>query len=125
MLAGAACAALMIPAVPAQAANSPNVAPTSFASAGDPTVAAFYASRRGAPLWFSHGPDSAAARELFSVLERAPLDGFDAGPALAAQAQLLIGRGDLAGADRTLSAAWVRYVSALQTPPSGMIYADS
>ena len=125
MLAGAACAALMIPAVPALAANSPNLAPTSFASAGDPTVAAFYASRRGAPLWFSHGPDSAAARELFSVLERAPLDGFDAGPALAAQAQLLIGRGDLAGADRILSAAWVRYVGALQTPPSGMIYADS
>src|SRR6185295_15953143 len=50
----------------------------------------------------------------FSVLERAPLDGFDAGPALAAQAQLLIGRGDLAGADKILSAAWVRYVSAMQ-----------
>ncbi len=125
MLAGAACAALMIPLVPAKAASDPSFVPMGFAAAGDPSIAAFYASRRSAPLWFSQGTDSSAAREVMSVLQRAPLDGFDAGPALAAQAQLLMGRGDLADADKILSAAWVRYVGKLQTPPSGMIYADS
>jgi len=62
---------------------------------------------------------------LINVLERAPLDGLASGPALAAQARALIARGDTAGADRLLSAAWGRYVQTLQRPPSGMIYADS
>jgi len=131
MLAGAACAALMIPAVPASAANSPAFAPVGVATASDPAVAAFYASRRGVPLWLNQGADSSAARELISVLRRAPLDGFGAGPAMAAQAQALIDRGRggdeaaLAAADQLLSAGWVRYVQALQTPPAGMEYADS
>lgn len=125
MLAGAACAVLMIPAVPASAANSPSFVPTSFAAATDPTVAAFYASRHGAPLWLRQGADSSAARELLSVLERAPLDGFNSGPALAAQARMLLARGDLGAADKILSTAWARYVGKLQTPPPGMIYADS
>jgi len=128
MLAGAACAALMIPAVPAIAASSPSFSP---AVAGEPAVMAFYAARHGAPLWLNQGAGSAAARELISVLQRAPLDGFASGPALAMQAQTLIGRaqaGDpsaLASADQLLSAAWIEYVEALQRPPSGMVYADS
>jgi murein L,D-transpeptidase YcbB/YkuD len=125
MLACAAGAALTIPAVPASAANGPSFAPPAFAAAGDPTIAAFYASRHGTPLWLGQGPNSSAARELISVLQRAPLDGFDAGPAFAAQAQALVARGDLGSADQILSAAWVRYVGKLQTPPSGMVYADA
>jgi len=64
------------------------------------------------------------------VLKRAPLDGMAEGPAVAAQAELLLARaqtGDAAAlveADRTLSAAWVKYVQSIQTPPQGMTYAD-
>jgi len=123
MLAGAACAVLITPAVPAQAANSPS--PAAPATSSDPSIAAFYANRHGAPLWLGQGADGSAARELISVLQRAPLDGLTSGPALAAQVQALIQRGQLGSADQLLSSAWVRYVQALQTPPAGMVYADS
>jgi murein L,D-transpeptidase YcbB/YkuD len=133
MLAGAACAALMGLCAPALAATNPETA--SLATLGgapaDRAVETFYASRSGAPLWLRSGADSGAARELIGALERAPLDGLRDGPAIAVQAQTLLARastGDpaaLASAERLLSSAWVRYVSALQTPPAGMIYADS
>ena len=131
MLAGAACAASLYAAAPAIAASRPAIAQTNPAPIADPSVAAFYAARRGAPLWLSQGADGPAARELMSLLERAPLDGFNAGPALVAQAKGLLERGrggDRAAislADQLLSAAWVRYVTTLQTPPPGMTYADS
>ena len=131
MLAGVACAALMGLSAPAMAATSPGMAPAvNIDGAADQAVGAFYASRRGAPLWLRSGGDSAAARELIGVLQRAQLDGFADGPVLAQQAQALLvqaSTGDpvaLSAADRLLSAAWVKYVEALQTPPSGMIYAD-
>ncbi|HEY6049052.1 MAG TPA: L,D-transpeptidase family protein [Sphingomicrobium sp.] len=91
----------------------------------------FYASRRGARLWFRGGADSNAARELIGVLERAPLDGVPNGPAIAAQAQALMARaqsGDtaaLTAADHLLSSGWVQYVQTLQRSPSGITYADS
>jgi murein L,D-transpeptidase YcbB/YkuD len=133
LLAGAACAALTIFCAPALAATSPEAPTPAYAltHAADPAVGAFYASRTGAPLWVRSGADSAAARELIGVLERSPLDGFQGGPAIAAQAQALLARassGDqaaLGAADRLLSAAWVRYVQLMQTPPAGMTYADS
>ena len=93
-------------------------------------VGAFYAGRGDAPLWLRSGGDSGAARALIGVLDRAPLDGLENGPALAAQAQSLLMRaqaGDpaaLSAADRLLSAAWVSYVEVLQRPTNGMIYAD-
>jgi murein L,D-transpeptidase YcbB/YkuD len=132
MLAGAACAALMIFVTPAIAATNPQL-PGPAQSYGPVTqaISAFYASRQGAPLWLRDGPDSAGARQLITVLRRASLDGFQSGPALAAQADTLIGRGRagdtaaLATADRLLSTAWILYVQALETPPSGMTYADS
>ena len=128
MLAGVACAALMALSVPAQAATNPEL-PTAanFDPAADQAVNAFYASRGGAPLWLRGG---AGARELIGVLQRAPLDGYSNGPAMAAQAQALLAHaqaGDpaaTASAERLLSTAWVRYVESLQTPPMGMTYAD-
>ena len=102
-----------------------------MSSAANQAVDAFYASRGNAPVWLRSGADSGAARELIGILERAPLDGMENGPALASQAQALIARaqgGDrsaLQAADRLLSAAWVSYVQTLQQPPAGMIYADS
>jgi len=132
MLAGVACAALTILTVPATAATSPELAgnsPSTLAPV-DQAVGAFYAARHGAPLWLRGGANSAAADALIDVLQRASLDGLPSGPALAVEAQALIDRarsGDpaaLARADRLLSAAWVMYSEALQTPPAGMTYAD-
>jgi murein L,D-transpeptidase YcbB/YkuD len=129
MLAGAACAALLVPVMPASAATIPQISAQS--ASGSEAVAAFYASRKGAPLWLRAGPDSSAARELIGVLQRASLDGLPSGPALAGQAVTLLNRaqsGDpatLAEADRLLTSAWVMYVQALQRPPAGMLFADS
>jgi murein L,D-transpeptidase YcbB/YkuD len=128
MLAGVACAALMIICVPAQAAAP---ATQSHAAPANQAVASFYAARRNAPMWLAQGADSSAARTFIQALQRAPLDGFANGPMLAAQAQALLGQaaaGDpsaLASADRLLSTAWIMYVQALQRPPVGMVYADS
>jgi murein L,D-transpeptidase YcbB/YkuD len=130
-LAGAACAALTALAVPAVAATNPAL-PTAanYDVAADQAVSAFYVSRGGAPLWVRSGADSAAARELIGILQRAQLDGMPSGPGYAAQAQALLARaqmgdpGALAAADRLLSAGWVQYVEALQTPPAGISYAD-
>jgi murein L,D-transpeptidase YcbB/YkuD len=129
LLAGAACAALLMPIAPGFAATSPQA--VRFAQQpSDRAPASFYASRHGAPLWLRSGPESNAARELIGVLQRAPLDGFSSGPALAAQANGLLARarsGDvaaLANADRLLTTAWVMYVQALQRPPAGMSFTD-
>ena len=132
MLAGAACAALMITAVPISAATVP-AAPSPFrmfGAAGGTDVDAFYASRREAPLWLSDGPNSPAARELISILQRAPIDGLASGPELAGRAQALISqapgdRSALLAADKLLSSAWVQYVQAVHRPPRGMTYADA
>ena len=128
MLAGAAAAALMVPLV-SLSAGAPAQSAT-YAPGSDQAVASFYASRHGSPLWFRGGPDSSAASELIGVLERAPLDGFTSGPAIAAEAQGLLSRaraGDaqaLGAADRLLSTGWVLYVQALQRPPEGIEFAD-
>ena len=101
-----------------------------YSSAADQAVDAFYASRRGAPLWLTSGADSGPALDLIGRLQRASVDRLPAGPALAVQAQSLLARaqagepGALASADRLLSTAWVLYVQALQRPPASMAYAD-
>jgi murein L,D-transpeptidase YcbB/YkuD len=128
-----ACAALTLISAPAAGVAATPGAPAAAPWNGsvEQAVDAFYASRGGAPLWLHSGSNSSAANELFGILQRAPLDGFASGPALALQAQSLAARastGDaaaLAQADRLLSTAWVMYVEALQTPPAGMTYADS
>jgi len=131
LLVGAACAALLGTAVPVSAATTPELPGVAVSPSAAQAVSAFYASRGGAPLWLRSGADSAAARELIGVLDRAPLDGLESGPALAAQAEAMIANAQagnpaaLRSADALLSAAWVSYVQALQQPPSGMIYADS
>ena len=129
LLASAACAALISLGLPAHAATTPQLPVSVGVGPADPGVVSFYATHRGA-LWLTGGADSSAARELIGVLKRAALDGMPQGPALASQAEAQIARaqsGDaaaLAAADRTLSSAWVQYVQARQTPPTGMTYAD-
>ena len=132
LLAGVACAALTVLSAPASAATSPEASAAAVTQySADPAVAAFYAARGGAPLWLKSGADSSAARELIGVLQRSSLDGMVNGPAAAAQAQSLLARaqsGDtaaLAAADRLLSTAWVQYVQTIESPPTGMTYADA
>ena len=125
-LAGVACAALTVLAVPAEAAATPEMPGAAAFGPAASAVSAFYASRRGAPLWVKGD----AAQQLISLLQRAALDGMSSGPAIAAQARALLGRGQAgdptaaADADRLLSTAWVQYVQALHAPPAGMSYAD-
>lgn len=131
MLTGVACAALTVLSVPAVAATNPELPTAAAYNFGDDqAVNAFYASRGGAPLWLRGSADTTSARELIGILKRASLDGMPSGPAIAAEAQALVARaqsGDpaaLAGADRLLTSAWVQYVQAIQTPPTGMTYGD-
>jgi L,D-transpeptidase YcbB len=132
ILAVAALSALTVLCAPVSAATTPVVAPLAqSAGSVNDAVNAFYASRRGAPLWLHADNGNSAANELLDILQRAPLDGLPSGPAIALEAQSLMARastGDaeaLGQADRLLSAAWVMYVQALQRPPAGMTYADN
>jgi len=130
LLAGAAfTAALMALSVPpAQAAATPETRP--FAMFGGTAVDGFYASRGGHPLWLADGPNSAAARELMQVLQRASVEGLADGPSIASQAQVLIGqaaagnKSALLEADQLLSTGWVEYVQLLRRQPAGMTYGE-
>ena len=121
--------------LPAMAASSPEVAPVPMAALAAPgdvasgaAVESFYAQRANAPLWLKAGPASPAAAALLQTLRRAPLDGLYAGPQLADEIQAaLVSAADRAGAaraERLMSAAWLRYVSALHAPSPGMTYND-
>lgn len=131
MLAGAACAALMITAVPVSAATPAAPSPfRMFRPVSGVDVDSFYASRRNAPLWLSDGPNSPAARQLISILQRSQIDGMASGPELAGRAQALISQASgnpaaLLAADKLLSSAWVQYVQTIHRPPRGMTYADA
>ena len=120
----------------ALAASAPAVAAAASGTSGQAaavpaaaSVAAFYDTWRTQPIWFRGGANEAAISRLVSILQRAPFDGFAAGPQLAAQVQAAVaqargGNGeDQAAADRTLSAAWVHYVQAVKRPTQGMISA--
>ncbi|HEX6740605.1 MAG TPA: L,D-transpeptidase family protein [Sphingomicrobium sp.] len=101
---------------------------TAAAMPASAAVSSFYNTFNSRPIWF-RGPESATAiAQLVSILQRAPFDGFAAGPQLAQQVQAAIaqassGRPDaVAAADRTLSTAWVEYVQAVKRPTPGMDY---
>ena len=124
----AAFAAVALQSAPAAAATQ--AAP--LASAALPTsgaVEAFYSTWRYAPIWFSGNAAKPAVQQLIQILNRAPVDGLASGPQLAAQVQAAVQRAAsgnpaaVAGAERTLSAAWVMYVQAVKRPTPNMIYA--
>jgi murein L,D-transpeptidase YcbB/YkuD len=113
----------------ASPAAAQNLAPASTSLPAAAAVAAYYDTYHAPPIWFRGGIDSPAVTQLVAILQRAPFDGFAAGPQLAAQVEAAVAQarsGDpaaLAAADRTLSGAWVAYVQALKRPTAGMIYA--
>lgn len=97
---------------------------------GNPDVERFMTQRADAPVWFRAGGGAEAVASLAAILRRAPLDGLASGPALA-EAVEAAGRdaasGDakaVARADRTLSAAWLMYLAALDAPLPGFTYSD-
>ena len=132
---GAAVAGLVLAALPA--------APLSIAFAQAPQtrqllspadaqiLEQFYASRRDAPLWLSAGTATPPAMQLMTILKRAQLDGFEAGPQLAAEAEAAMdaaaggSSAAIGQADRLLSSIWIGYVRALRAPVPGFIYGDA
>ena len=105
--------------LPYQSANLP--------SSGE--VRAFYATYRGASLWFASNALKPGARELVTILQRSPLDGIPMGPQYAAQVQAALNQAAtgspqaIAFAEHTLSEALVLYAQAMARPSRGYIYA--
>ena len=125
-LAISACALAIAspPAAQAAAADGQSAA-VSTATA----VASFYDKWQSHSIWYRGGANAAAIAQLSAILQRAPFDGFAAGPQLAAQVQAAAARAnsgapaDIQNAEQVLSSAWVQYVQAIKKPTKGMIYA--
>nr|NUR37383.1 L,D-transpeptidase family protein [Sphingomonas sp.] len=121
-------AALAFVAVPAAAAAP--LTPAQQPAAASQSIADFYRSRGGAPLWLA--PNSGdAAEQLLTLLRSANLDGLDPEryhvSALEEALQAAHGgkRKRVAEADQQLSAAFVSYVEDLrQDPGVGITYVD-
>lgn len=119
--------AVLAGAVPASA--QPALQATLLPAASD--IASFYGKWHAQPIWLRGGPDSAVVTRLIGILQRAPFDGFAAGPLLAAQVQAAAAQArsgkpaDIAAADQIMSSAWVQYVQAIRQPTTGMYYAYS
>jgi murein L,D-transpeptidase YcbB/YkuD len=125
------CAAALWSAAPAlgQAGATASAAAQASSVPAASAVASFYDNWRVQPIWFRGGIESPAAAQLIAILQRAPFDGFAAGPQLAAEVQAAAAQArsgnaaDVTTAERTLSTAWVQYVQAIKRPTEGMIYA--
>lgn len=119
----AAALVLGFGAAPAAASNGQAAVDASAA------VGAFYSTWQSQPIWFRGGVDEATVSQLVAILQRAPFEGFAAGPELAARVQAAAAQArsgspaDIAAADQVLSTAWVQYVQAVRSPTPGMIYA--
>ena len=120
----AAAGAMMFAAFPARAQDAAPAAPAAVPGpAVDPAVATYYALRPGAQVWFRDADTRTAAMKLPTILKRGAIDGLSDGPALAAQVEAAIARGQPAD-EQIISNAWVRYVQALQRPIDGISYGD-
>ena len=120
-------AALLVTASPSVAAG---VASATISSSLSQTVDNYYARQGQGPIWLRYGASSIAASRFVELLRNADLDGLEDGPALAREAEQAMDEARsgeeqaMERADRLLSAAWVRYVQALNTPTTGVLYAD-
>ena len=120
------CASSVIAAASAsaQAGGAVPVAVVPAAAA----VSSFYSTFKSKPIWFRGAESAPVIAQLVSILQRAPFDGFAAGPQLAQQVQAAVaqassGKPDaVAAAEQTVSSAWVQYVQAVKRPTPGMDY---
>ena len=127
LLLGAAALLAPVPAAAKSAAAIPVAAPS---TAGQ-TVADFYRSRKGAPLWLSSAAGD-AAEQLISLLSTASIDGLNSSkyqPAvLETELQAALRKHkpkDVARADEALSEAFVAYVDDMHRDPGfGITYVD-
>lgn len=91
-------------------------------------VELYYYQHADAPIWFRSDATRAAASRMAAILRRAPIDGFAAGPALAAEVDAAIASavpGNTAAtnaAEVKLSKAWVAYMQHLRSAPKGVIF---
>jgi hypothetical protein len=93
-------------------------------NSGDAALDAFYFhDRAGAAIWLRDEPGRQAAARVAEILDRAPIDGLNEGPALAALVRTAIAGGTLSD-DATVSLAWLKYVRALKAPVNGVEYGD-
>ncbi|MGI8704784.1 MAG: L,D-transpeptidase family protein [Sphingomicrobium sp.] len=101
-----------------------------YQSANLPTsgqVRAFYSNWRYAPIWFNGNVPKPAARELITILQRAPLDGLSPGPQYATQIQAALQRAAtgspqaIAFAEHSLSEALVLYAQVMKRPASNYL----
>jgi murein L,D-transpeptidase YcbB/YkuD len=123
-------ALLAVPAV-ADARKKPKPAPPPApvvrVAPTDP-VELYYFQHGDAPIWLRSEATRAAVGRLSAILRRAPIDGFAAGPALAADvdaalASAVPGNSEaLKAAEVRMSKAWVAYVQHLRSAPKGMLY---
>jgi len=140
-LAAAAAASLAMPASaqwapPVPWGAPPPMAPAPMAATGaiaspiviSGAVARFYENHSNRPIWFRNGPRSDAATRFLFILQRAPIDGFNDGPRLAAALQNVIRQAQFGGppallqADRMLSTVFVRYAQTMRAPSRGVLY---
>ena len=125
-----ASAALLAAANPALAADPvlPSASSRFALTSNGAVVDQFHAGRKDAPMWLR---DAAAVDQLLGLLRTSTIDGFAAGPALAAEADALLVRaraGDAAAAksaERLMSSAYLRYIEVLYAPVQGVIYGDN
>ena len=89
----------------------------------DVGVDAYYAAHPGTLLWLGSADARSAAAKLPELLRQAPIDGLADGPSLAAAVEGALTAGQ-PGDDKTISAAWVRYVQRLKAPVEGVSYGD-
>jgi murein L,D-transpeptidase YcbB/YkuD len=116
------CLALLAGPLAAQTATSP-AAPTAAPAAQaapDSPIDLFYVARNQAPIWLKDDAGRAAAHAIAEILRNAALDGLSDGPELAGKVEAAIAAND----DKAISAAWVRYVQALNAPVDGVSFGD-
>jgi murein L,D-transpeptidase YcbB/YkuD len=126
-----ATASVVLCAASPLAAAVPATAPAAQAPLAGQTIADFYRSRAGYPLWLSPASGD-AAQQLVNLLSTANLDGLDpnryqvAALRQALEAARTGKRKRVAEADEMLSAAFVAYVDDLrQDPGVGINYVDA
>lgn len=112
-------AALIAASAGAQASAQTPSSPATPAVVSDP-IDLFYVARNGASIWLKDDAGRAAAHAFADVLRNAAFDGLADGPELAIKVEAAIAAND----DKTVSAAWVRYVQALKGPVQGVSFGD-
>ncbi|MCY7280071.1 MAG: L,D-transpeptidase family protein [Sphingomonas bacterium] len=133
-----AVAATLIASAPAEARKKkqPVAAPPAPqvalpASANGVNVRYYYERRQYPAIWFGAKGGDAAISQLLTILRRAPIDGMNNGPTVAASVEAAVQRArtsndpmQVKAAELAMAAAWADYVQAIKRPSTNVIYGD-